>query len=164
MTNRYPDYAFIATTKGFVATFLTTFPLVVAATVSTAPAWQSGNRAPSPGLAPSAVVRIQVEALRNNSLLNEGIVLTYRFASPGNKRFTGPLERFLEMLRSAPYDRLLNHRSADYGPLVVSDNEARQIVIITDRKGDETAYHWVLSRQSEGEFRDCWMTSAVIPE
>lgn len=163
MINRYLVFALITTTKGFVAMFMATVPLVVAATVSTAPASQSGDHAPSPGLDPSAVVHIQVEALRNNSLLNEGIVLTYRFASPGNKRSTGPLHRFMEMVRSAPYDQLLNHRSANYGPVVVTDNEAHQIVIITDRKGDETAYHWVLSRQSEGEFRDCWMTDAVIP-
>lgn len=163
MTQRYLVLARIAAAKAFLALFLATVPLVVAATLTTAPALQPGDHAPSPGLDPSTVVRIQVEALRNNSLLNEGIVLTYRFASPGNKRFTGPLDRFIEMVRSAPYDQLLNHRSANYGPVVVTEDKAQQIVIVTDKKGDETAYHWMLSRQSEGEFRDCWMTDAVIP-
>jgi len=39
---------------------------------------------------------------------------------------------------------------------------AHQIVTITDRNGEEIGYHWVLSRQVEGEFKACWMTSAVI--
>ena len=68
--------------------------------------------APSPALNPGEVVRIQVEALRKNGPLNEGIELTYRFASPGNKQVTGPLDRFVRMVSSAPYDRLLNHLNA----------------------------------------------------
>ena len=107
--------------------------------------------------------KIQVEALRNNSLLDEGIELTYRFASPGNKRVTGPLVRFTAMVRSPPYDRLLNHRSARYGPLAVSGDEAYQRVIVTDAAGEEVVYHWVLSRQSEGQYKDCWMTDGVLP-
>jgi hypothetical protein len=137
--------------------------MFVGAAQSTAPRHQPVASAPSPELDPSTVVRIQVEALRTNSLLNEGIELTYRFASPDNKRITGPLARFTEMVRSAPYDRLLNHSSARYSPMVISADEAHQIVIITNMEGEEIPYHWVLRRQSEGEFKDCWMTSAVIP-
>lgn len=143
--------------------FLALAPLVLAAAVSPQPTTPGLKKpTPSPELEPSAVVRIQVEALRSNSYLNEGIELTYGFASPENQRFTGPLPRFIEMVRSTPYDRLLNHRSARYGPLAVSRDEAYQIVIITDQAGEDVAYLWVLSRQSEGEFKDCWMTAAVI--
>jgi len=134
--------------------------LVVVAALSKAPDHQPS--APSPELDPSEVMRIQVEALRNDSLLNEGIELTYRFASPQNKRFTGPLPRFIEMVRSVPHDRLLNHRSARYGPMAISGDNAHQLVTVTDREGEEIRYHWVLSRQGEGEFKDCWMTNAVI--
>ena len=95
--------------------------------------------------------------------MNEGIELTYRFASTDNKRYTGPLSRFTEMVRSAPYNRLLNHLNARYDPMAVSGNEAYQVVTITDMAGEEAAYVWVLSRQSEGEFEGCWMTDAVIP-
>ncbi|NNJ96745.1 MAG: hypothetical protein HKP12_06250, partial [Gammaproteobacteria bacterium] len=45
----------------------------------------------------------------------------------------------------------------------VSDNRAHQLVTITDMVGEEITYHWVLTRQTEGEFKDCWMTNAVIP-
>jgi len=137
--------------------------LAILATLSTAASSQPLDHMPSPELDPSAVVRIQVEALRNNSQLNEGIVLTYGFASPANKGFTGPLNRFIAMLNSASYKQLLNHRSARYGPVVVSDKEARQIVIITNTEGEVSAYQWVLERHSGGKFNDCWMTAAVIP-
>ncbi len=150
-------------TKGFFALFLIAVPLFVAAAVSTSGPAGNGDPRPSPALDPGEVVRIQIAALRTNSLLNEGIELTYRFASPENKRATGPLPRFVDMVRSSPYDRLLNHRSARYSPVLVSGNEAHQVVIIIDRNGEEFAYHWLLSRQNQGEFKDCWMTNAVIP-
>jgi len=164
MTHRHFVLAIKVTAQAFVTLILATVPLIVAAALSTAPSPQPRAPAPSPELDPSEVVRIQVEALRSNSHLNEGIELTYRFASPGNRRFTGPLDRFIEMVRSAPYDRLLNHRSARYSPMAISGDEAHQTVTVTDSEGEEITYHWVLSRQSEGEFKDCWMTSAVIAD
>ena len=118
---------------------------------------------PSPELAPADVVRIQVEALKNNSPLDEGIELTYRFASPANKQVTGPLTRFTTMVHATPYDRLLNHQHASYEPLALAGDTAHQLVNITDSLGEEIAYHWVLVRQSQGEYKDCWMTDSVIP-
>ena len=147
----------------FLPVFLAVVPLILRAASPLEPTYQTPNPVPSPELAPSEVVRIQVEALRENGPLNDGIELTYRFASPGNKRSTGPLDRFIEMVRSAPHDRLLNHLDADYGRLAVAGEEAYQTVVITDNKGDELAYVWVLSRQGKGAFKDCWMTDAVIP-
>ena len=138
-------------------------PLGVAAALSPQPVPLRNGPVPSPELAPAEVVRIQVEALRKNSLSNDGIELTYRFASPNNKRSTGPLDRFVDMVRSAPYDRLLNHRRAEYSPMAVSGNQAQQIVVIIDAEGNEAGYVWVLARQTEGLLKDCWMTDAVIP-
>jgi hypothetical protein len=66
------------------------------------------------------------------------------------------------MIRSAPYDRLLNHRSARYGPLSVSGAKAFQTVTIIDQESEEARYLRVLSRRSHGELKDCWMTDAVI--
>ncbi len=149
--------------KGLILLFLATVPL--AATGALAP--ESGSRsfdpAPSPELEPAEVVRIQVEALRKNTLSNDGIELTYRFASPGNKRYPGPLDRFIDMVRSAPYDRLPNHRRAEYSPMAVSGNQAQQMVVIIDAEGNEVGYVWVLSRQTEGAYKGRWMTDAVMP-
>jgi len=151
-----------ARAKGLVLFFLATLPLAVAGALSPGPAPQPAGSVPSPEIEPAEVVRIQVEALRQNSFSNEGIELTYHFASPRNKRYTGPLERFIDMVRSAPYDRLLNHRSAEYSPMAVSGNQAQQMVVIIDAEGEEVGYVWVLSRQTKGAFKDCWMTDAVI--
>lgn len=117
---------------------------------------------PRPELTPAEVTRIQLEALRTNTRTDEGIDLTYRFASPANRRTTGPLSRFVRMLRSPPYDRLLNHRAVRYGPLEVDDDTAYQPVVVTDSAGAQVAYVWVLTRQRDGEYEGCWMTDAVI--
>ena len=56
---------------------------------------------PDPSLSPQDVVSIQIEALQNNDTPYEdrGIEITFNFASPTNKRVTGPLERFKVMVR-----------------------------------------------------------------
>ena len=163
MTTRGFTPHLFARAKGYVLLFFATVPMVVSGALSPGSAPQSGSARPSPELKPTEVVRIQVEALRKNGYTNDGIELTYRFASPDNKRYTGPLDRFIDMVRSAPYDRLLNHRRAEYSPIAISGNQAQQLVVIIDADGNETGYVWVLSRQAEGEYKECWMTDAVIP-
>ncbi len=118
--------------------------------------------APAPAFDPAEVTQIQLDALRTNTLINEGIALTFRFASPANRQVTGPLPRFVKMLRSPPYDRLLNHQEVEYGPLRVEDDTAYQPVIVTASDGQQTGYLWVMSRQRDGEYKDCWMTDAVL--
>ena len=56
---------------------------------------------PDPSLSPRDVVSIQIEALRNNDTPyeNRGIEVAFNFASPTNKRITGPIERFAVMVR-----------------------------------------------------------------
>jgi len=163
MTYSYLVSAALRSVKESFLLVLATLPLVVTAALPIESILPQKDPAPSPELEPPAVVRIQVEVLRKNSALNKGIQLTYRFASPDNKRYTGPLNRFTEMVRSAPYHRLLNHLNAHYGPVAVSGDEAYQVVTIIDEAGAEAAYVWVLSLQSEDEFKDGWTTDAVIP-
>ena len=157
------ERVFAERTRGACSVFLASLPALAFAVSSPLLAFQARNAVPSPELGPAEVVRIQVEALRRNRPSNDGIALTYRFASPNNKRATGPLDRFTEMVRSPPYDRLINHLHAHFDDLQVSGGEASQRVVITDNRGEELAYLWVLSRQTQGEFKHCWMTDAVIP-
>ncbi len=82
--------------------FLATVPLTVTGALAPESGPQSFDPAPLPKLEPAGVVRFQVEALRKNTVSNDGIELTYRLASPGNKRYTGPLDRLIDMVRSAP--------------------------------------------------------------
>ena len=163
MKPRYLASALGATLTSLFLSVLAVSPTVFAVVLPKTPAPQFEGPVPSPELEPADVVRIPVEALRGDSLLDDGVVVSYRFASPANKRITGPLARFANMVHSPPYDRLLNHRVARYSPIAISGDEAHQIVIVTDTKGGETPYHWVLALQAEGEYKDCWMTDAVIP-
>jgi hypothetical protein len=121
------------------------------------------DKRPSPELAPAEVVKIQLSALKENNASNAGIELTFRFASPENRSTTGPLERFVRMVRSHPYDRLINHLSVGYEPMQISGDEAYQAITVKDSIGEQTTYLWVLGRQEKGEYADCWMTDAVLP-
>ena len=69
---------------------------------------------PSKNLKPIEIVKIQLNALKNNDLpkKNSGIEQTWIFAHPRNKVFTGPLSKFTNMLYSDDYRILLNHFSS----------------------------------------------------
>ncbi len=119
---------------------------------------------PDPSLSPQDVVSIQIEALRNNDIpyADRGIEVTFNFASPANKRVTGPLERFKEMVRNPNYGPMINHRSARYENLMVEGDFARMDVILNSKKGDHLGYRFILSRQHGNEYEGSWMTDAVI--
>ncbi|MEE8301377.1 MAG: DUF4864 domain-containing protein [Candidatus Tectomicrobia bacterium] len=119
---------------------------------------------PDPSLSPQDVVSIQIEALRNNDIpyADRGIEVTFNFASPANKRVTGPLERFKVMVRNPNYGPMINHRSARYENLMVEGDFARMDVILNSKKGDYLGYRFILSRQHGNEYEGSWMTDAVI--
>jgi hypothetical protein len=126
-----------------------------------APALEA-ETSPSPGLSPEEVVRIQVEALRTNDATDAGIALVFRFASPHNRRTTGPLSRFTQMIRTPPYALMLNHRTASYGPTTLGQSRMRQDVTITADDGTTTRFVWLVSRQEDGPYARCWMTDDVF--
>ena len=121
----------------------------------------SHKLAPNPGLAPEQVVRIQLDALRNNDAQNRGIEVAFRFASPANRLNTGPLARFISMIRQGPYSLMLAYENAAYHPVEIVENRARQRVTLIG-SGLAVDYEFYLSRQDEGEWRGCWMTDAVV--
>ncbi len=120
---------------------------------------------PDPSLSPQDVVSIQIEALRNNDIPYEdrGIEVTFNFASPANKRMTGPLERFKAMVRNPVYGPMINHRSAKYENLLVEGEFARIDVVLNTKEGAYLGYRFILSRQHGNEYEGSWMTGAVIP-
>ena len=121
----------------------------------------SPKLAPNPGLAPEQVVRIQLDALRNNDLDNRGIEVAFRFASPANRVNTGPLSRFIRMIRHGPYSLMLDYENAAYHPVEIVDNRARQRVTLIGA-GLAVDYEFYLSLQPDGEWQGCWMTDAVV--
>jgi hypothetical protein len=119
---------------------------------------------PDPSLSPQDVVRIQIEALQNNDTPHEnrGIEVTFNFASPANKRMTGPLERFKVMVRNPIYGPMINHRNAKYENLMVEGEFAQIDVIINSKEGEYLGYRFILSRQHGNQYEGSWMTDAVI--
>ena len=59
--------------------------------------------APNKKLLPYDVVKIQLEALKNNNKDDDGIKQTWLFAHPDNKKITGPYERLRIMIYGAQY-------------------------------------------------------------
>lgn len=128
-------------------------------TTTTAPIAQE----PSPALAPEQVVRLVTEALGANDAPSPdaGIATAFGFASPGNRQVTGPLERFIPMVKTPAYLPLLTYAQIEYAPIRVEGNFAEQVVTVTDDAGHAAAFLWILSRQKEGDYEDCWMTDGV---
>ena len=121
---------------------------------------------PAPELGPGEVVKIQLEALRGNDAQDSGIQLCFRFASPGNKVHTGPVERFGQMIRQEPYALMLSYLDVQYEPIEIAENRARQRVTLIGPT-EAITYVFLLSRQleaAEGGCKGCWMTDAVIVE
>jgi hypothetical protein len=121
---------------------------------------------PIPELSPDQVVKIQLKALRENDRLGEdsGIEGAYNFASPANREFTGPLERFARMVRNPLYSPMLNHKSARFEPVRIFGDQAEQRVTLIDANGQEAVYLFQLSRQFDNGYMGCWMTDGVIRE
>lgn len=118
---------------------------------------------PSPELSPTEVVRLQVEALGNNNMPREdaGIEAAFNFASPANKRATGPLSRFQRLFETPAYGPMIDHDGATYSTPQVNDDVARMGVILTTAQGGRVGYLFRLSKQDDSPHEGCWMTDAV---
>ena len=121
------------------------------------------NAYPEPKLKPNDVVRLQLLAMQQNDDSDFGIEVTFRFASPANKKQTGPLKRFISLVRNPSYRPLLNHINATFIELTVEEVFAIQDVIITTSNGERIGYRFRLSIQKGPLYPGCWMTDSVIP-
>jgi len=121
------------------------------------------NAYPEPKLKPNDVVRLQLLAMQQNDDSDFGIEVTFRFASPANKKQTGPLKRFIGLVRNPSYRPLLNHINATFLELTVEEVFAVQDVIITTYNGERIGYRFRLSIQKGPLYPGCWMTDSVTP-
>ena len=116
---------------------------------------------PNEKLLPYDVVKIQLEALKNNDKNDEGIKQTWLFAHPDNKKITGPYERFRIMIYGAQYRPLLNHSSHKINLLMnTPDKHIFKIEILAKDK-KLLFYEWHVQKASEKNCINCWFTSAV---
>ena len=120
---------------------------------------------PNPEYLPDEVVGIQMRALANNDqpFGNAGIELTFRFASPSNKANTGPLDRFSKLFNHPAYQPMINHQGLEIGSADIREQRARVPVFIDAKGGGQMAYVFILSKQAEGPYMNCWMTDSVTP-
>ena len=125
--------------------------------------FRAGPTGPVPSLSPQQVVQIQLEALRTNGADDAGIARVFSFASPGNRRQTGPLEQFALMLRQGPYRVMFDYVNDEYAPIEVRGRVARQVVTLFDADHVGHIFMFQLSRQSAVPYTDCRMTDAVTP-
>ena len=116
---------------------------------------------PSKDLSAFDVVKIQLEALKKNNKLNDGIKQTWLFAHPDNKKFTGPYKRFEGMLLGQQYKILLNHSSHKINLISNSPNTFIYGVEILDDDKKLFFYEWHVQKGTDKDCSNCWFTSAV---
>lgn len=129
------------------------------------PAAEAEHKAPkpSPQLTPEGVVQCQVRELSSEGEVADRIERCYRFASPDNRSYTGPLSRFEKMVQAPPYDALLNAKHFLVGRATRDKNQAHVLLSVTNQQNELILFRCFLSKQTTPEFKDCWMTDAVVP-
>ena len=119
---------------------------------------------PTPEINPEEVVKIQLSSLMNNNepYLNAGIEQTWEFAHPSNRAFTGPIQRFTQMMYAPSYAVMLDHEKHDILEVNLEKNIAYFFIELTSIDGKLFGFKWTLEKvKEEGIFKDCWMTTAV---
>jgi len=119
---------------------------------------------PNSQIKPSEVVKIQLTGLQKNDLefKDGGIVQTWNFAHPNNKKVTGPLPNFKRMIKGDSYQMMLNHISHTITELGKSDKRAQFEVILLDKNKIYHKFNWQVEKYTlDGVLKDCWLTTMV---
>ena len=119
---------------------------------------------PNISLKPFDVISIQLDSLqRNNIPFNDaGIEQVWEFAHPNNKKMTGPLEKFKEMIYSENYKMLIEHENSEITILNENSNISVYKVFILSSDKKKYSYIWQIEKVTqEGDLKNCWMTTSV---
>ena len=119
---------------------------------------------PTSNLEPFDVLMIQLNSLKNNNnpYKDAGIEQTWEFAHPNNKVFTGPLEKFKQMIYSDNYKILISHENNKTIILKEAPNKLVYKVYVLSQDKKKYYYIWQIEKvKKEGKFKDCWMTTRV---
>ena len=119
---------------------------------------------PDPDDGPEAALHRQLTALADNDdpIADAGVKMAYNYASPANRRRTGPYERFARMVRSDRYAPLVDHTEAVPGPVEEDWSGATCRVTVTGPDDRTRTYGFWLSPATTGPFRNRWQTDAVV--
>ena len=119
---------------------------------------------PDPSIGPKEVISIQLKALQKNNLPfdDAGIEQTWEFAHPNNKKMTGPLNKFKQMIYSESYKILISHENSEVIVLKETENTSVYKVIILSKDKKKYYYIWQVEKVlTDGDFKNCWMTTSV---
>jgi hypothetical protein len=122
------------------------------------------DKTPSPKLSPKDVVEIVLGSMANNDSPSPdaGLQQAFEFASPSNKRSTGPFWHFKAIVEQPAYAPLINHTRRTLGePEFAGNNTASIPIMVVGSNGEVAGYLWSLSKQSGGDYQDSWMTDSV---
>ena len=111
---------------------------------------------------PLEVVDIQLTSLQSNSSDDKGIYQCWLFAHPENKKYTGPIGRFVTMIRSTPYNVLLGSLFFETKLISKNQTEAKVEVFLDGKNKNRYKILWILSKSNiSKECTNCWMTTGV---
>ena len=65
------------------------------------------------------------------------------------------------MLKNPLYKIMLDFERYEAGPIERSGDEAQQRVTLIDAEGNRAIFLWVLSKQKQAPYENCWMTDSV---
>ena len=119
---------------------------------------------PNNSIQPSEVIKIQLVGLMNNNkdFKDSGIEQTWNFAHPNNKKNTGPLSKFKQMIKGNSYQMLLDHISHTITELGSRDNWVQFELVILDKNKIYHKFNWQVEKYTiEGPLKDCWLTTMV---
>tara|TARA_Y100000590_G_scaffold61647_1_gene65843 strand:- start:329 stop:787 length:459 start_codon:yes stop_codon:yes gene_type:complete len=119
---------------------------------------------PSNEIDPAKVVYIQLSGLKNNDSpsKNYGIQQTWEFAHPSNKKYTGPLPKFINLLQSEKYKMLINHLDNEIIQVFKSVNKYGFEVTILAEDKKYYKFQWIVEKYYEdGPLKECWLTTSV---
>ena len=119
---------------------------------------------PSITLKPFDILMIQLNSLQNNNVpfKDAGIEQTWEFAHPNNKKMTGPLKKFKQMIYSRSYKILLQHENNEITILNETNNRSIYKVYILSKEKKKYYYIWQIEKvRQEGDLKNCWMTTSV---
>ena len=120
---------------------------------------------PSAEMAPGEVVEIVIDALANNDYPypDAGIETTFNFASPANRANTGPLPRFVKLVKGPVFGKMINHRDSTLSQVIREGDKALRLVQIIGMNNETLYFAFRLGLQQEGDYAGMWLTEAVWP-
>ncbi len=110
---------------------------------------------------PVNVVTMQISAMRDSLQDPARLQTCYSLASPKNREFTGPYQRFAIMIMQPPYDLLATCKEWRVAAAAIENRDAAVLVTAHPSEGPALAFRFLLHQYEEAPFSDCWLTEGV---